>query len=120
MKKIVTGKLARLNRLPNTLNGNPRFKGDIVTIEGEFIEFFTIANDEFSYVIGSFVGAIGEWEITQQRGKTRVVGVVFANNAPPNPYTERGLESRSTPIRQLPQFAGWSDVQIAKYLESGG
>jgi hypothetical protein len=79
MKKIVTGKLARLTRLPNTLNGNPRFKGDIVTIDGEFIEFFTIANDQFSYVIGSYVGAIGNWELTQQRGKIRVVGVGFAS-----------------------------------------
>jgi hypothetical protein len=80
MQKTVVGKLARLNRLPNTLNGNPRFKGDIVTIDGELIEFFTIANDQFSYVIGSYVGAIGNWQLTQQRGKTRVVGVGF----PPN------------------------------------
>ncbi len=119
MQKIVTGKLARLNRLPNTLNGNPRFRGDIVTIDGEFIEFFTIANDQFSYVIGSFVGAIGEWELIQQRGKTRVVGVSFERKTRPDPYTERGLESRSTPINQLPQFAGLNDQQIVKYLESG-
>ena len=78
MQKTVVGKLARLNRLPNTLNGNPRFKGDIVTVDGELIEFFTIANDQFSYVIGSYVGAIGNWQLTQQRGKTRVVGVGFA------------------------------------------
>jgi hypothetical protein len=119
MKKTIVGKLARLNRLPNTLNGNPRFKGDIVTMNGEFIEFFTIANDQFSFVIRSFVGAIGEWELTQQRGKTRVVGVSFERKTPPDPYTERGLESRSTPIRQLPQFAGLSDSQIVNYLESG-
>lgn len=80
MQKTIVGKLARLNRLPNTLNGNPRFKGDIVTIDGELIEFFTIANDQFSYVIGSYVGAIGNWQLTQQRGKTRVVGVGFAPN----------------------------------------
>lgn len=77
MKKIVSGKLARLNRLPNTLNGNPRFRGDIVTINGDWVEFFTIANDQFSYVIGSYVGAIGDWELVQQRGKTRVIGVKF-------------------------------------------
>ena len=79
MKKIVSGKLARLNRLPNTLNGNPRFKGDIVTINGELIEFFTIANDQFSYVIESYVGAIANWELAKQRGKTRVVGCSFFN-----------------------------------------
>ena len=119
MKTIVSGKLARLNRLDNTLNGNPRFKGQIVTNDRELIEFFTVANDQFSYVIGSYVGAIGDWELVQQRGKTRVVGVTFVKKTPPNPYTDRGLESRSTPIRQLPQFAGWTDSQIAEFLESG-
>lgn len=77
-KTIVLGKLARLTRLPNTLNGNPRFKGHIVTNDRELIEFFTVANDQFSYVIGSYVGAIGDWELVQQRGKTRVVGVKFS------------------------------------------
>tara|TARA_R110000868_G_scaffold182605_3_gene423655 strand:- start:1792 stop:2154 length:363 start_codon:yes stop_codon:yes gene_type:complete len=119
MKTFIQGKLARLNRLPNTLNGNPRFKGQIVTNDRELIEFFTVANDQFSYVIGSYVGAIGDWELIIQRGKTRVVGVTFANKTPINPYGDRGLESRSTPIRQLPQFAGWSDSQIVNYLESG-
>lgn len=78
MPNIVSGKLARLTRLPNTLNGNPRFKGHIVTNDRELIEFFTVANDQFSYVIGSYVGAIGDWELVQQRGKTRVVGVKFS------------------------------------------
>ena len=119
MKTIVSGKLARLNRLENTLNGNPRFKGQIVTNGGELVDFFTVANDQFSFVIRSYVGAIGDWELIQQRGKTRVIGVSFANKTPINPYGDRGLESRSTPIRQLPQFAGWSDSQIVKYLESG-
>jgi len=35
-----------------------------------------------------------------------------------NPYTERGLEDRAKPIRQLPTFDGWTDAQIAEYLES--
>jgi hypothetical protein len=118
-KTIVQGKLARLYRLPNTLNGNPRFKGQIVTNAGELIDFFTVANDQFSYVIGSYVGAIGDWELTQQRGKTRVVGVGFANKSSTNPYGDRGLECRNTPIRELPQFAGWSDSQIVNYFESG-
>lgn len=77
MQKIVVGKLARLNRLPNTLNGNPRFIGDIFTDDGDIVQFWTIPNDQFSYVIGSYVGAFGEWELTQQRGKIRVVGVNF-------------------------------------------
>ena len=118
-KTIIQGKLARLYRLPNTLNGNPRFKGQIVTNGGELVDFFTVANDQFSFVIGSYVGAIGDWELIQQRGKTRVVGVGFANKTPINPYGDRGLECRNTPIRQLPQFAGWSDSQIVSYLESG-
>lgn len=78
MKTYIQGKLAGLNRLSNTLNGNPRFKGQIVTNDRELIEFFTVANDQFSYVIGSYVGAIGEWELIIQRGKTRVVGVKFS------------------------------------------
>lgn len=119
MQKIVLGKLARLNRLPNTLNGNPRFRGDIVTVDGDLVEFFTIANDQFSYVIGSYVGAIGDWELVEKRGKTRVVGVNFASKTKSNPYTDRGLECRNTPIRQLPQFAGWTDSQIINYLELG-
>ena len=35
-----------------------------------------------------------------------------------NPYTERGLEDRTKPIRELPTFAGWTHAQIAKYFES--
>lgn len=35
-----------------------------------------------------------------------------------NPYTERGLEDRTKPIRELPNFHGWSDAQIASYFES--
>ena len=30
-----------------------------------------------------------------------------------NPYTERGLEDRTKPIRELPAFAGLTDEQIA-------
>jgi len=30
-----------------------------------------------------------------------------------NPYTERGLEDRTKPIRELPVFAGLTDEQIA-------
>jgi hypothetical protein len=80
MQNIVQGKLARLDRLPHTLNGNPRFKGHIVTNGGELVEFFTVANDEFSYVIGSYVGQIGKWEMIKQRGKPRVVGVRWFSN----------------------------------------
>jgi hypothetical protein len=36
----------------------------------------------------------------------------------PNPYTERGLEDRTKPIRELPTFTGWTDAQIAAYFES--
>jgi hypothetical protein len=35
-----------------------------------------------------------------------------------NPYTERGLEDRTKPIRELPTFDGWTDKQIANYIES--
>lgn len=35
-----------------------------------------------------------------------------------NPYTERGLEDRTKPIRALPTFEGWTDEQIANYTES--
>ena len=35
-----------------------------------------------------------------------------------NPYTERGLEDRTKPIRELPNFAGWTHAQIANYFES--
>lgn len=50
--------------------------------------------------------------------KTRIFSIRWVDRqTPPNPYTERGLESRSTPIRQLPQFAGWPDAQIEKYLD---
>jgi hypothetical protein len=34
------------------------------------------------------------------------------------PYTERGLEDRTKPIRALPTFDGWADQQIASYIES--
>jgi len=33
-------------------------------------------------------------------------------------YTERGLEDRTRPIRELPAFTGWSEEQIISYLES--
>jgi len=33
-------------------------------------------------------------------------------------YTERGLEDRTRPIRELPAFEGWTDEQIAEYLDS--
>jgi hypothetical protein len=33
-------------------------------------------------------------------------------------YAERGLEPRNKPIRELPTFEGWTDSQIADYLES--
>lgn len=78
MEKTIVGKLARLDRLPNTLNGNPRFVGDIVTPAGDIVKFWTIANNQFSYVIGSYVGAFGRWRMTENRGKTRVAGVDFA------------------------------------------
>ena len=35
-----------------------------------------------------------------------------------NPYAERGLEDRTKPIRALPTFDGWTDQQIASYIES--
>ena len=35
-----------------------------------------------------------------------------------NPYTERGLEDRTKPIRELPTFTGWTDAQITTYFES--
>jgi hypothetical protein len=35
-----------------------------------------------------------------------------------NPYTERGLEDRTKPIRELQTFAGWTDAQITAYFES--
>ena len=35
-----------------------------------------------------------------------------------NPYTERGLEDRTKPIRTLPTFEGWTDEQIANFIES--
>ncbi len=31
-------------------------------------------------------------------------------------YAERGLESRVTPIREMPSFHGWTDEQIGQYL----
>jgi hypothetical protein len=33
-------------------------------------------------------------------------------------YAERGLEDRSKPIRELPDFNGWTDEQVAAYFES--
>jgi hypothetical protein len=33
-------------------------------------------------------------------------------------YAERGLEDRTKPIRALPTFDGWTDQQIASYIES--
>jgi len=33
-------------------------------------------------------------------------------------YAERGLEDRTKPIRELPEFTGWTDAQIISYLES--
>jgi hypothetical protein len=35
-----------------------------------------------------------------------------------NPYTARGLEDRTKPIRELPTFAGWTDAQLFAYFES--
>lgn len=32
-------------------------------------------------------------------------------------YIERGLEPRNVPIRELPSFDGWTDDQIAEYLD---
>jgi hypothetical protein len=50
--------------------------------------------------------------------KTRIYSIRWVDQqTPPNPYVDRGLECRSTPIRQLPQFAGWTDAQIEKYLD---
>ena len=39
------------------------------------------------------------------------------DEAPPSTaYADRGVEDRSTPIRQIPTFAGMTDTQICEYL----
>lgn len=81
MEKTIVGKLARLDRLPNTKNGNPMFKGDIVGLNGELFHFRTLPDQQFTYCINSYVGAFGRWHIVQWRAKTRVVGVDFATTA---------------------------------------
>jgi hypothetical protein len=35
-----------------------------------------------------------------------------------NPYTERGLEDRTKPIRELQTFASWTDAKLIAYFES--
>jgi hypothetical protein len=35
-----------------------------------------------------------------------------------NPYTARGLEDRSRPIRELQTFDGWTDAQLIAYFNS--
>lgn len=78
-QKTIVGKLARLDRLPNTKNGNPMFSGDIVTLSGELVHFRTVPNSTFCYQItGSLVGAFGRWQIADWRGKARLVGVGVA------------------------------------------
>ena len=74
---IVSGKLSRLHRLDNTKNGNPMFKGQIVTLSGGLVDFVTKPNDQFSYVVGSYVGALAGWSVVWYRGKLRVVGCSF-------------------------------------------
>jgi len=79
MENTIVGKLARLNRLPNTKNGNPMFAGDIVTLSGGLVHVRTMPDSQFSYVLTqSLVGAFGRWQIKEYRGKTRIVGVGFA------------------------------------------
>lgn len=78
MEKTIVGKLARLDRLPNTKNGNPMYAGDIVTPAGELVHVRTLPDQQFTYVIGSYVGAFGRWHVCNWRGKTRVAGVDFA------------------------------------------
>ena len=79
MEKTIVGKLARLDRLPNTKNGNPMYAGDIVTLSGALVHFRTIPNSTFAHTLtGALVGAFGRWQIADWRGKTRLVGIGFA------------------------------------------
>lgn len=78
MEKTIVGKLARLDRLPNTKNGNPMFTGEIVTMSGELVHVRTLPDQQFTYCINSYAGAFGRWHVCEWRGKTRIVGVDFA------------------------------------------
>lgn len=44
--------------------------------------------------------------------------VTYEQQSLSHAYAERGLEDRTKPIQQLPNFHGWSDAQIASYFES--
>lgn len=77
MEKTIAGKLARLDRLPNTKNGNPMYQGDIVTMSGGLVHFRTLPDQQFTYSIDAYVGGFGRWHVCDWRGKTRVVGVDF-------------------------------------------
>lgn len=77
MEKTIVGKLARLDRLPNTKNGNPMFSGEIITPVGELVQIRTLPDQQFSYRVEQYVGSFGEWHVCQWRGKTRVLGFDF-------------------------------------------
>ena len=77
MNYWITGKLARLTRLPNTKNGNPMYGADIVTLAGALVHVKTKPNDMFSYRLGSLVGALAQWKISDYRGQPRVVNCSF-------------------------------------------
>lgn len=82
--KTTIGKLARVNRLPNTKNGGPMYEGDIVTLSGQLVHFRTKPDSSFSYqwTLTNFAGAFGQFLLMDWRGKTRIVGVEF--KAPPD------------------------------------
>lgn len=81
MEKIIVGKLARLDRLPNTKNGNPMFQGVIVDMTGQTHGFRTKPNAMFNFSIERYVGAFGHWSIVGYRDFFRAVD--FKMTAPP-------------------------------------
>lgn len=84
MEKTIVGKLARVDRLPNTKNGGPMWAADIVTMSGDIVHVRTKPDSSFSYMLtlSNYAGAFGEFLLMDWRGKTRIVGVEF--KAPPD------------------------------------
>ncbi len=52
--KYYEGRIVDLNRLPSSMNGNPRFLVDFLTLEGKFIQFRTAVDSQHGYEVENY------------------------------------------------------------------
>lgn len=71
-------KLAQMDTLRNTINGNPMYRCIFVTPDGDIIEAWTKPDNQFAYSLPNYVGSFQDWTLQEYRGKLRVIGSKLA------------------------------------------